>query len=93
MAQMQIVIVNTSGINLIFPTKSCTPTKKATEGHDLHFSVEPSKDIVPYNPLDADKVVSEPIGRDAEGSEHFKVQYGELILQSVLDAEESNGGG
>ena len=50
MAQMQIVIVkmgvelkvvNTSGFNLIFPTKSCTPTKKAKEGHDPQFVMDP----------------------------------------------------
>ena len=72
MAAMQIVVVNKlvvnnlvvklSGINLDLPTESCTPTKKAKEGHDLHFSVQPSKDIVPYNPHDADKVVAEPMG-------------------------------
>ena len=58
---VKLTIVNTSGINLIMPTKSCTPTKKAKEGHDLQLSVVTSSDNANFGPLDANTVVAEPM--------------------------------
>ena len=54
---VELKVVTEGDWNLIMPTESCTPTKKAKEGHDLHFSVQPSMKF-----FDADKVVAEPMG-------------------------------
>ena len=54
---VELKVVTKGDWNLIMPTDSCTPTKKAKEGHDLHFSVQPSMKF-----FDADKVVAEPMG-------------------------------
>ena len=54
---VDLKVVTKGDWNLIMPTGSCTPNKKAKEGHDLHFSVQPSMKF-----FDADKVVAEPMG-------------------------------
>ena len=58
---VKLKVAITSGINLILPTESRTPTKKAKEGHDLQLSVVTSSDNANFGPLDANTVVAEPM--------------------------------